>query len=76
VNYVPFFLILFDVPAGYLLACGSALLGIGNGLIHIVGYLKFRRFQGTLGAGMFTGIPLGLTGCVLLYRLVRLLLFG
>jgi predicted membrane channel-forming protein YqfA (hemolysin III family) len=75
-NYVPFFLILYDVPAGYLLACITALLGIGNGLIHIAGYFKFRRFRGTLGAGMFTGIPLGLTGCVLLYRLVSLLFFS
>ncbi len=75
VNYVPLFLMLYAVPAGYWLACGGALLGIGNGVIHIVGYLKSRRLRGTLGAGMFTGIPLGLTGLVLLYRLVSFLLF-
>jgi hypothetical protein len=74
VNYIPLFLMLYDVPVGYWLACGGALLGIGNGVLHVVGYLKSRRFRRTLGAGVFSSIPLGLTGSVILYRLISLLL--
>ena len=44
-------------------------------MIRVVGYLERKRFRGTQGAGLLTGIPLGLTGCVSPYRLVSLLLF-
>jgi uncharacterized membrane-anchored protein len=59
---------------GYVLACGGALLGIGNGIVHLVAYLGTRRVRGTVGAGLFTGIPLGLVGGTVLYNLVRFLL--
>ena len=36
----------------------------------MVGYLRSRSFRGTVGAGMFTGIPLALVGGVVLYALI------
>ena len=67
VNVVALYLLLRDLPAGYVLAGVGALIGIGNGLVHVVGYLRSRSFRGTTGAGMFTGIPLALVGGVVLY---------
>ena len=67
-HYVPLFLMLLDIPAGYVLALVGALMGIANGVVHVVGYVKTRSMRGTIGAGMWTGIPLGLAGAVVLYR--------
>jgi hypothetical protein len=73
-NYVPLFLMLLEARAGYILGLAGALFGIANGVVHVAGYLKTRSMRGTLGAGMWTGIPLGLTGAVVLYRLLVILL--
>lgn len=70
INVVALYLLLLDLPAGYLLAALGALIGIGNGLVHVVGYLRTRSIRGTIGAGMFTGIPLALVGGIVLYVLI------
>ena len=73
-NYVPLFLMLLDLRMGYVLACGGALLGIGNGIVHLAAYLRTRQVRGTVGAGVFTGIPLALVGGTVLYNLIGFLL--
>ena len=73
INVVALYLLLRDLPAGYLLAALGALIGIGNGLVHVVGYARTRSFRGTAGAGFFTGIPLALVGCIVLYALIGVL---
>ena len=70
INVVALYLLLRDLPTGYPLAFLGALIGIGNGLVHVVGYLRTRSFRGTVGAGFFTGIPLALVGGVVLYALI------
>jgi hypothetical protein len=72
-NIAALYLLLRDLPAGYLLAALGALIGIGNGLVHVVGYVRTRSFRGTVGAGMFTGIPLALVGGIVLYALIGVL---
>lgn len=71
INFLALYLLLRDLPAGYPFAILGALIGIGNGLVHVVGYLRTRSFRGTLGAGLFTGIPLALVGGIVLYALIR-----
>jgi hypothetical protein len=71
VNFVPLLLMLLEVRGASLLGLVGALMAIGNGIVHVVGYLKTRSMRGTLGAGLFTGIPLGLMGLIVLSRLVR-----
>ena len=73
INFLALYLLLQDLPAGYLLASLGALIGIGNGLVHVVGYLRSRSFRGTAGAGFFTGIPLALVGGIVLYVLIGVL---
>jgi len=66
-------LVTINVVALYLLAALGALIGIGNGLVHLVGYVRTRSFRGTAGAGFFTGIPLALLGGIVLYALIGIL---
>ena len=73
INVVALYLLLRDLPTGYLLATIGALIGIGNGLVHVVGYARTRSFRGTAGAGFVTGIPLALVGCIVLYALIGVL---
>ena len=49
------------------------LIGIGTGLVHVVGYLKTLSFRGTIGGGMFTGLPLALVGAIVLYAQISVL---
>ena len=68
-SYLPLALILLEVRAGYLIAILPALIALGNGVIHLVGYIKTRSYRGTLGAGVFSGIPLGIVGGMVLVQL-------
>ncbi len=61
-SYLPLILILLDIKAGYFLAFFAAILALGNGVVHILGYIKTKSFRGTVGAGVFSGIPLGIMG--------------
>jgi hypothetical protein len=71
-SYLPLFLILLDLQIGTYLAFFGAILALGNGVIHLVGWIKTRSFRGTLGAGVFTGIPLGMMGGIVLYQLISM----
>ncbi len=73
INYVPLFLMLRDIPAGYILGLLGALMGIGNGVVHVTGYLRTRSMRGTVGAGVLTSIPLSVTGLGVLYQLAIIL---
>jgi hypothetical protein len=78
VNYVPLFLMLLNAPVGYVLGLLGALMGIGNGVVHVIGYFKTQSMRtqamrGTVGAGVLTSIPLGVTGLVVLYQLAVIL---
>jgi hypothetical protein len=69
VNATPLFLMLLGLRIGYTLGFLGALLGIGNGIVHGVGYVKTRSMRGTLGAGVLSSVPLGLMGIVVFCQL-------
>jgi len=72
INFLAFILILLDVPFGYFLGLfTSGILAIGNGLVHLFGWLKTRKMRDGIGAGMFTGIPLAITGIFVLVHLIN-----
>ncbi|MFV9675537.1 MAG: hypothetical protein ACNYZI_09175, partial [Anaerolineales bacterium] len=58
---------------GYYLAFFGAILALGNGIIHLIGYIKTKSFRGTVGAGVFSGIPLGIIGGIVLINLISIL---
>jgi hypothetical protein len=72
-SYLPLILILLDINAGYYIAFFSAFLALGNGIIHLIGYIKTKSFRGTIGAGVFTGIPLGIIGGLVLIQLFSII---
>lgn len=70
-NFVSFAMIALEWQAGYIMGLiASGLLGVGNGIIHLVGYLKTKSCHETIGAGVFTGIPLGVIGAIVFYKLI------
>jgi len=73
-NFVFLSLIVLDLRAGYILGIIGAVMAIANGLVHLAGYAKTRTFYESIGAGVFTGVPLGIVGAVVLYQLIRAIL--
>lgn len=71
-SYLPLILILLDIRAGYFLAFFAAILALGNGIIHLIGYIKTKSFRGTVGSGVFSGIPLGIIGGIVLIQLLSI----
>jgi hypothetical protein len=74
INFFALFLMVHDLSTGYVVAVLGAILGVGNGIIHVAGYLKTRSVRGTVGAGVFTAVPYGLVGAIVLYMLIQVLL--
>ncbi len=75
INYVGFALILNGNKAGYFIGLfTSAVLAVGNGIVHAVGYIKTRTVRDSLGAGFFTGIPLAIVGGFVFYQIISNLL--
>lgn len=75
INYVGFALILNGNKAGYFIGLfTSAVLAVGNGIVHVIGYIKTKTVRASLGAGFFTGIPLAIVGGFVFYQIIRFLL--
>ena len=69
-NFVVLLLLLYGVSFAPYLCFYTVFISIVNSIIHIVGWIKTKSYMGTLGAGVFSGIPLGITGGILLYVLI------
>lgn len=74
IGYLGLVLLLLGVRLGYFVAGFNALVALGNGFVHPIGYVRTRSTRGTLGAGVFTGVPLGIVGGLVLVQLVSLIL--
>lgn len=70
-NFIIASMLLFDIKIAYYLAFYTVVISVGNALIHIIGYIKTKSYRATLGAGVFSGVPLGLSGIVLLVYLIK-----
>jgi hypothetical protein len=69
-SFTPLLLIVHGVSWSYYLALLPTLIAIGNGLIHIFGLVKTRSFKGTLGAGVFSGVFLAISGVLVFIQLL------
>jgi hypothetical protein len=72
-NFLIAFMLLFDIKIAYYLAFYTVAISVGNAIIHIFGYSKTKSYRATLGAGVFSGVPLGLSGIALFIYLIRTL---
>ena len=70
-SFLPFFLILQDIQWGIYLGFLPTLVAMGNGLVHIYGVIKTKSFRGTIGAGVFTGVFLSISGVLVLLQLLK-----
>jgi hypothetical protein len=70
-NFIIISMLLFEIKFAYYLAFYTVIISIANALIHIFGYIKTKSYRATLGSGVFSGIPLGLSGLVLLFFLLK-----
>jgi hypothetical protein len=70
-NFIIISMLLFEIKFAYYLTFYTVIISIANTLIHIFGYIKTKSYRATLGSGVFSGIPLGLSGLVLLFFLLK-----
>ena len=68
-----YLLIALDLEIGIWVGIVCSCLAIGNFLVHTVGYIKVREYRGTIAAGVFSSIPLGILGVINLVLLIQIL---
>ena len=69
-NFAVLFFLLYDMPFAPYLCFYTVSVSLANGIIHIVGWIRSKSYMGTAGAGVFSGILLGISGVVLMYNLI------
>jgi hypothetical protein len=70
VSYSALILMLLGVQVGMFIAILASLVALGNGIIHLTCYVKTRSYTASLGSGVFSGIPLGIMGGLVLVQVV------
>ncbi|MFX1523154.1 MAG: hypothetical protein ACFFCC_06605 [Promethearchaeota archaeon] len=70
-NYFVVLLLYFKNIIGYYTAFYTVFISIGNVLAHLIMFFKDKK---TLGYGLPTSVPLGISGCILLILLVLFLI--
>jgi len=75
VNLVTLALLVIGLPFGlYLGLFTSAIIGIFQGVIHTIGYLRENKTARSLGAGFYSSIPLAIVGIIVFTQLVRVII--
>ena len=69
-NFAVIFLLLYGAPFAPYLCIYTVYISLVNCFVHLYGWYKTKAYMGTLGAGVFSGIPLGIAGAALLYVLL------
>lgn len=73
-SFLSLALLILDLRIGYFLAVVGAGIATMNGLVHVIGYARTKEFYESIGAGVFTSIPLGIMGIIVLFMLLRIIL--
>ena len=75
VNLVTLALLVIGLPIGFYLGLiTTAIIGIFQGVIHTIGYLRENKTARGLGVGFYTSIPLSIVGIVLFIQIGRLII--
>ena len=69
-NYIVLILLYFNNIIGYFSAFYTVFMSVGNTLAHLIMYLK-ERDKKSLGYGLPSSIPLGISGIILLVLLIQ-----
>jgi len=72
INFSAFLLLTLEIRLGFYLGLfSSGILAIGNGVVHTIGYLKTRSIHDNIGSGVFSAIPLGILGILVMIQLLE-----
>lgn len=66
--------IILELVIGYFFGILVSIFGIFNFIIHTLGFIMKKKTKGTIAAGFYTGIVLGIFGSVNLFLLIQLLI--
>ena len=69
-NYVVIVLLYFNTIFGYYAAFYTIFMSVGNTLAHLVMFLK-EKDRKTMGYGLPSSIPLGISGTILLVLIIQ-----
>ena len=73
ISMLTFIAIILDLVFGYIFGIGVSIFGILNFIVHSVGFIMKKKTKGTIAAGFYTGIVLGIFGSINLFLLFQLL---
>jgi hypothetical protein len=66
--------LILELVIRYFLGILVSIFGILNFIIHTLGFIMKKKKKGTIAAGFYTGIVLGIFGSVNLFLLIQLLI--
>jgi len=68
----PLALLIYDVPFGYYMGLfTSGIVGVMQGVVHTIGFLKTGTVRHSVGAGFYSAIPLCITGVIVFVQLIQ-----
>ncbi|ERI91935.1 hypothetical protein HMPREF1982_02978 [Clostridiales bacterium oral taxon 876 str. F0540] len=71
INFLILALLIFEVKYAAYLCFYTVFVSVVNSFSHIYGYFKTKTYMASLGSGVFSGIPLGICGVLLLIQLIH-----
>ena len=67
-------LLVLGVDIGYYVGLfTSAIIGVFQGIVHSIGYLKENRKATGLGVGFYSAIPLAIVGLIVFVQIIQIL---
>lgn len=73
ISMLTFIAIILELVIGYVFGICVSIFGILNFTVHTVGFMMKKKTKGTIAAGFYTGIVLGIFSSVNLFLLFQLL---
>ncbi|MHA1105780.1 MAG: HXXEE domain-containing protein [Promethearchaeota archaeon] len=73
ISMLTFIAILLELVIGYVFGICVSIFGILNFIVHTVGFIMKKKTKGTIAAGFYTGIVLGIFGSINLFLLFQLI---
>ncbi len=65
--------VVLELEIGTWMGLFCSFMAMGNFLIHTIAYIKIRDIRGTVAAGVFSSIPLGILGGINFVLLIQMI---
>ena len=74
ISMLTYIAIILELVIGYVFGIFVSIFAILNFIVHTIGFIMKKKTKGTIAAGFYTGIVLGIFGSVNLFLLIQLLI--